>query len=143
MNSVVQRGKPAPSERLRRVLVIDDDEIARETMVELLEVAGHSVASLPSPIGATKAIIDSKIEVLVLDVMMPSIRGDKLAALLNKNPRLAHLAVVLVTGANHSEMVTIAKEVGAAALVPKSGVHTQLENAVRRAGRSSFRPPAP
>ncbi len=122
-------------QRGHRVLVVDDDDVARETMVELLLNAGHQVFGLPSPIGATKHILDGDIEVVVLDVMMPSIRGDKLAVLLGRNPRLRHLGVILVTGAPLAEVDVVAGAVRASAVVEKSAVHTDLDAAVRRAVR--------
>jgi CheY-like chemotaxis protein len=118
-----------------RVLVIDDDDISRATIVDLLRGAGHNAAGLPSPIGATKHIVSAEIQVVVLDVMMPSMRGDKLAALLIKNPKLKNLGVVLVTGAPSSELASLASDVKAAAIVSKSALDAELVPAVRRAAR--------
>jgi CheY-like chemotaxis protein len=120
----------------RRVLVIDDDEISRESMVEILRQEGHDVTSLPSPIGATKHVVQSKVEVVVIDVMMPSLRGDKLASLLTRNPKLRHLGIVLVTGAPAEELHQIAGLVNASAIVEKDKAHVELDYAVRRAGKS-------
>jgi CheY-like chemotaxis protein len=125
----------AASSDALRVLVIDDDDISRETLVALLRDAGHHATSLPSPIGATKHIVSAEIQVVVLDVMMPSMRGDKLAALLFKNPKLKNLGVVLVTGAPATELATLASEVKAAAIVSKSSIDEDLVPAVRRAVR--------
>ncbi|HEX2730904.1 MAG TPA: response regulator [Polyangiaceae bacterium] len=116
-----------------RILVIDDDDIVREVMVDLLKREGHQVSGLPSPIGATKHILDGHVQVVVIDVMMPSMRGDKLAALLSRNPKLKNLGVVLVTGVPTSELESIAEEVNAAAVVEKSELHEQLLPAVWRA----------
>jgi len=60
-----------------RVLVVDDDDIVREIMAGDLTDAGCWVESLPTPIGATRAIIENEIDVVVIDVLMPSMRGDK------------------------------------------------------------------
>jgi CheY-like chemotaxis protein len=119
-----------------QVLVIDDDDIARESMIELLRGEGHGVAGLPSPIGATKRILSYKVDVVVIDVMMPSIRGDKLAALVRKNPRLKHVGVVLVTGASGEELADLAGDVNAAAVVEKRNIHSELASAVRSAGKN-------
>ena len=54
-----------------RVLLIDDDDIAREYLASLLRDAGHEVFELPSPIGATRTILSEGIEAVVLDVIMP------------------------------------------------------------------------
>lgn len=116
-----------------RVLVIDDDDIAREVIVDVLRRQGHEVSSLPSPIGATKHILGGNVQVVVIDVMMPSMRGDKLAALLSKNPKLKDLGVVLVTGVPTEQLDALADEVNAAAVVEKNEIHQHLGNAVRRA----------
>jgi CheY-like chemotaxis protein len=121
-----------------RVLVIDDDDIARLAMVELLAAAGHEVSDLPSPIGATQKLLQEQIDVVVLDVMMPSLRGDKLAALLRKNPRLQHLGVILVTGALPDELEEVAGLVDAQAVIEKARIDETLVDAVNRAARASL-----
>ena len=47
-------------------------------MAQLLMDAGMRVHTLPSPIGATRAILANKVDVVVIDVMMPGMRGDRL-----------------------------------------------------------------
>jgi len=121
-----------------RVLVIDDDDIARMAMVDLLEAAGHQVSDLPSPIGATQKLLQEQIDVVVLDVMMPSLRGDKLATLLRKNPRLQHLGVILVTGALPDELHEVAGQVEAEAVIAKARIDEALVDAVNRAARASL-----
>ena len=133
-NSIRAAGGPL------RVLVIDDDDIARTVMVELLAGAGYQVSQLPSPIGATHKLLQEQIDVVVLDVMMPSLRGDKLANLLRKNPRLQHLGVILVTGALPEELRDVAHEVMAHAVLDKAGLDDSLVEAVSRAARGLFEP---
>lgn len=120
---------------LLRVLVIDDDDIAREIIVDVLAREGHNVTSLPSPIGATKHIVENQIEVVVLDVMMPSMRGDKLAALLGRNPKLKNLGVVLVTSARAEDVSVLAEAVSSVTIVAKEGLQADLPQAVRRAAK--------
>ena len=127
-----------PSNDPIRVLVIDDDDIARMAMVDLLESAGHRVSDLPSPIGATQKLLQEQIDVVVLDVMMPSLRGDKLANLLRKNPRLQHLGVILVTGALPDELQEVAGQVEAHAVIEKARIDEALVDAVNRAARASL-----
>ena len=109
-----------------RVLVIDDDEIVREVMCELLREKGCEVFDVGSPIGVTRLIGIHKVDVIVLDVMMPDISGDKLAKLLRGNPKLTQLAIVLVSGADGNALERIAAEVKADAVVSKSNIHREL-----------------
>src|SRR5688572_12485147 len=136
MNSHPNRAKPAAQAAVPlRVLVIDDDDVARDVIVDVLEHDGHQVTSLPSPIGATKHIVDQNVDVVVLDLMMPSMRGDKLATLLARNPKLKHLGVVLVTGAKLEEVAALGEAMGSVAIVSKVGIQSDLLPAVRKAAR--------
>lgn len=130
-----QAATPASTNARTKVLVIDDDEIAREFLVGVLKRAGFHATALASPIGATKRVIDEGISVVVLDVMMPSMSGDKLATLLRKNSHLADLGVVLVSSSPRHTVEHLVKEVQADALVSKDEVRTTLAAAVTQAAR--------
>ena len=135
MKPALAKAQKQDNASLLRVLVIDDDDIARDIIVDVLAREGHNVSSLPSPIGATKHIVENQIEVVVLDVMMPSMRGDKLAALLGRNPKLKNLGVVLVTSARVEDVSVLAEAVSSVAIVAKDGLQADLPQAVRRAAK--------
>ena len=108
------------------VLVIDDDEIVRELMCELLRTRGCEVSSTGSPIGVSKLIVQHQIDIVVLDVVMPDMSGDKLAKLLRGNPKLQQLTIVLVSSTQSDNLHRIAAEVRADAVVSKSELREQL-----------------
>ena len=115
-----------------RVVIIDDDDFEREFLVDLLRTAGgFNVSSMGSVFGLTNHLINEHVEVVVLDVMMPSIRGDKLAALLRKNPALASLGVVLISSLPEAELAQLMVEVQVDAFVSKANVRAELASALR------------
>lgn len=116
-----------------RVLIIDDDEIAREVLGSSLREASFEVFELPSPIGATKKIIAEEIKVVVLDVMMPEISGDKLAKMLRGNPKMGRVGIVLVSSLPPEDLLQLQVESGADAIVEKQNIRNELVRAVRRA----------
>jgi len=116
-----------------RVLVIDDDDVAREFLCGTLRDAGHDVHDLPSAIGATRAIFDQNIEAVVLDVMMPSINGDKLARLLRQASKSKHLTIILVSSRPLTELNDLASSAQADAVVSKGAVRKELAQTLRRA----------
>jgi CheY-like chemotaxis protein len=118
-----------------RVLIVDDDDVVRTRLASLLSAAEFVVQSLPSAIGVTRVVVKERIDVVVVDIMMPSLSGDKLAALLRENPRLKDLGVVLVSGRPVEELQSLAQAVGADAVVTKSDVKTKLVAAVEYAAR--------
>jgi len=127
----VERRMPGESSGPPTVLVIDDSDIAREEMRRLLSAAGLTVHTLASPIGATRAILDGNVDVVVIDVLMPGMRGDRLAALFRSNPRFKSLGVVLVSGEHPNELSRLLAETRASAVVQKSDLR-QLVSAVQR-----------
>lgn len=114
------------------VLVIDDSDIARAAMARALSAAGLKVVELPSPIGATSAILRSQARVVVVDVNMPSMRGDKLAALFRKSDRFQTLKIVLVSGNDTVLLDELAQEARADAAVTKAAGNEALVRAVKR-----------
>lgn len=120
-----------------KVLIIDDDEIARELLSSTLEIAGFEVHALPSPIGATKLLLNERIDGVVLDVMMPELNGDKLAKLLRSNSRLQRLGVVLVSSIEPSELEQLRVRSTAHAIVEKSRIRSDLARVLRHAVSSA------
>jgi len=116
-----------------KVLIIDDDEVARELLSSTLEEAGHEVYELPTAIGATREIFRKAIDAVVIDVMMPDINGDKLAKVLRANSRGKHLAIVLVSSRPKSELNELARSAGADAVVSKNMIRVELGNVVAQA----------
>ena len=121
-----------PPRAVLRVVVIDDDEFEREFLVDVLKQAGFKVTSLPSVIGVTNHLIQEHVQVVVLDVMMPAIRGDKLAALLRKSPALQGLRVVLVSALPEEELASLMAGAQIDAFVPKALVRTKLAATIAR-----------
>jgi DNA-binding response OmpR family regulator len=120
-----------------RVLIIDDDEIARELLRGVLEQSGCSVFELPSPIGATRKVIEEEIDVVVLDVMMPEISGDKLAKMLRGNSKMRRVGIILVSSLDPLELRKLQLASGADDIVQKSRIRKDLAVAVARAGRAN------
>jgi CheY-like chemotaxis protein len=116
----------------RRGLVIDDDDISRELLASTLREGGFKIFELPSPIGATQLLVREALPLLILDLQMPDMSGDKLARLLRKNHRLRSLAILLVSGGDERDLHRIATEVAADGVVLKRNVRDGLLSAVNR-----------
>src|SRR6476660_2634911 len=104
---------------MTKALVIDDDDIARELLVSILKDGGYDTFELASPIGATQKIVMEQIEVVVLDVMMPALSGDKLAKMLRSNPRLRDLIIVLVSSCSVEDLAPLARKAQANMVLTK------------------------
>lgn len=119
------------------VLVIDDSEVDRLTMIDMLSAAGFDVQGLPSPIGATRAARHMGARVVVIDQNLPAMDGSKLAALFRGNSSLRDIRLVLVSSSDASVMSEIARQARADAFVSKQELHSELVAAVRRLSASA------
>lgn len=123
-----------------KVLVIDDDDIARELLCSTLRAAGHETFELESSIGATRCIYEQNIDAVVLDVMLPTINGDKLARMFRNGTQGEQLAIVLVSSRPHDELSKLALAARADEVVTKDRVRLELGGAVARAVRRRAAP---
>jgi CheY-like chemotaxis protein len=115
-----------------RVLVIDDSDVDREVMTELLIQAGFEVHALPSPIGATRLARQLGVAAVVIDQNLPAMDGSKLATLFRGNAHLRHVRVILISGNDEASMIEVAHAAQADAFVSKRHMHQQLASVVKR-----------
>lgn len=117
--------------RSNSVLVIDDSDIDRQVIADLLALAGFVVHQLPSPIGATRKARDLQVALVVIDQNLPSLDGSKLAALF-RNAGLSDLRVILTSSSDEMSMLEITKRAKADAFVAKQRLREDLVETVKR-----------
>ena len=90
----------------RTVLLADDDEDFRAVLAETLAEDGHEVIAVPNGAAALTLLEDAARgrarppDLLVLDLLMPSMSGLEVLQKLRKSARWASLPVLVVTGVN-------------------------------------------
>jgi len=114
-----------------RVLVIDDEDVVRMLVVEILESAGHEVIAAEGAERALGLLENSDFDLVVSDVVMPGLSGLELLEIVRQ--RRASLPIVLVTGAGTYDTLSQALTRGAAGLVTKPFTHADLRQAVAEA----------
>ncbi len=124
----------ATPERLT-ILVIDDSDTARAVTRRHLESQGHRVIERATPIGATREVVQHRVDAVLIDLDMPIMRGDAFAALLRRNPRLSHVAVVLLSGAAKAELHRAVDESNADGAVRKENARRFLVPTIELAVR--------
>ena len=85
------------SEAPHRVLVVDDDAEFRFLHSTLLETFGYEVAVASDGLEAL-ALVDGRIDLIVLDADMPNMNGFEVARLVRGDPLVADIPIVMVTG---------------------------------------------
>ena len=84
---------------MSRILVIDDENVIRELMREILERAGYDTIGAGTADEALDLLADNEIGLVVSDIVMPGLTG--LELLEEVRARRPSLPVILVTGRGH------------------------------------------
>ena len=104
-----------------KVMIVDDDTTTLEVAGALLEQRGHEVLARSSAIGTTMAILREEPDVVVLDVHMPGVSGDRLAELVAPRKGKKPPIIILHSGSERSEVERLAERCGAVGVIEKTG----------------------
>lgn len=116
----------------KRVLVVDDSEVALEVAAGALEDAGFEVHTAQSALGLTQLLRSVQPDCIVLDVAMPALSGTKSVEILRKHGGET-LPILLHSDRPIVELTELARTCGADAAVTKSPDCRRLIAAVTRA----------
>ena len=86
-----------------RILIIDDDIAHLNSARGILEAEGYQVFTQSQPFGSTNAVIGLKPDLVLLDVNMPALSGDRLAEVLRANSQTRNVMVVLHSSTNRTD----------------------------------------
>jgi CheY-like chemotaxis protein len=119
-----------PAKRRPKLLIVDDNEVCRAVVRETLEEDGFDVIELDSPVGMSTVVNHEKPDVVLMDIEMPTIEGDKAVEILLKH-RLHDCKILLYSGRSAAELERVAKACGASGFVPKTVTDAALASAIR------------
>lgn len=134
---------PAPPEESpallggsRRILVVDDNHDAAESLQMVLEMQGHEVFVAHDGPAALEAAARHRPDLVLLDIGLPGLDGYEVAARLRQDPATAGARLVALTGYGHEEVrqralaagfdAHFAKPVAVAALLSGSPIAPEI-----------------
>jgi CheY-like chemotaxis protein len=89
--------------RQRRLLVVEDNEIERRSIVELLQHEGVDIATAGTGGEALEALENGRFDCLIIDLRLPDISGFELMETIRQSPDLRELPIVVCTGKDLTE----------------------------------------
>jgi PAS domain S-box-containing protein len=95
-----------------RILVVDDSTDGRESMAELLRLAGHDVSEAADGPAALRVAQEFRPHVVLLDIGLPGMDGFEVATRLRQMPETQNAVLVALTGYGQPEIVNRSKQVG-------------------------------
>lgn len=103
-----------------KILVIDDDPIVTKVTQARLQSAGYDVVTRNRPLGTAFVIANEKPDVLLLDLNMPMLSGETLAALVSSHQQTARLRIVFHSDLPRDQLAAKAREARVAGFVRKT-----------------------
>lgn len=88
---------------MRRVLIVDDNVDAAESLAQLLKGSGHDVETAYSATAALKCLERGCPEFVLLDIGLPELDGYQLAGRVRAIPHLSATRLIAVTGYGQDE----------------------------------------
>jgi phosphoserine phosphatase RsbU/P len=103
-----------------RLLVVDDNEDNRYTLVMRLELEGYTNIAVAGDGEAALALLATEtFDLVLLDVMMPKMDGYQVLQWLKAEGRLHHVPVIMISALNEIDSVVRCIELGAVDYLPK------------------------
>jgi signal transduction histidine kinase/DNA-binding response OmpR family regulator len=121
--------KPTPVAAVTTVLVVDDDQNARELMERGLLKEGFRVLTAPGGEEGLRLAKQMRPDVITLDVLMPGMDGWAVLRAIKNDPEIADIPVIMVTMVDDKDM---GHALGAADYLPKPIDRDRLASLLRK-----------
>lgn len=124
IESAIQGGRP-------RILVVDDDDMIRDLLANVLEIERFAVSTAASADEALKLLEQNSVSAVITDMLMPGMSGMELLKKLHAEK--PELPVLLITGYSGYHTPRDIMEAGAAGYFTKPFKNTELIKVLRHA----------
>jgi putative two-component system response regulator len=118
-----------------RILIVDDDCLARESLAGLLHSQGYDLAFASNGRQALELAINIRPDLILLDVMMPDLNGFTICRELRQTPELAEVAILLLSALDDSDSRLQGLEAGADDMIAKPFDRVELRARIRTIAR--------
>lgn len=108
------------------ILVVDDDFFNVQVLQAILENAKYSVVSVYGGYEAIEKISSTKIDVIMLDLLMPGIDGFQVLEFCKESNILQNTKVIVVSAVTETEDIQRAMSLGASDFITKPFINSEL-----------------
>ena len=82
----------------KRILVVDDETVVRDSLEEILTEKGFIVLKADDGESGYDLIAQETPDLLIIDILLPKLDGIALCEKIRKNSKLKHIPIILITG---------------------------------------------
>ena len=116
----------------KRILVADDEQDTRNAVKDILQSRGYDVITASNGKDCLKKLKKEKVNLLVLDIMMPVLDGWQVVRSMKKDKRLRRIPIVVLTVKSGKEDYEMAREARIRDYITKPFDMDNLISRVRR-----------
>jgi len=118
-----------------RIFAIDDDEVILDIYESGFGAKGYDIKTFIDPKKAKEYLLEGKDlpDIILMDIMMPSIDGISLMREIRSNPKTSHIPIISVSGLSDAATLNDALLFGAADYVVKPFDLDTLELKIKKA----------
>ena len=118
-----------------KILVVDDEEIVRRTLISFISEYGHRVDEADDGPSALEALEMCEYDLALVDLRMPGSNGLDLTA--SMRAQCPHLSVILISGFRDDAITAHALKLGVEGFLNKPFEFLELESLLARYAPSS------
>jgi chemosensory pili system protein ChpA (sensor histidine kinase/response regulator) len=123
---------PAPVEVAPLVMVVDDSLTMRKVLGRALEREGFQVITAKDGVDALQQLVDSKPDIMLLDIEMPRMDGFELTRNIRNDAATANIPIIIISSRTAEKHQNVAKELGVNAFLGKPVQDEQLLAEIKR-----------
>lgn len=105
---------------MKKILLIEDDELIREMYESELKKAGFEVTAFTKGEEGLKVLQQEQFDLILLDIMLPGINGLEILKQIKQNPQTKNLKVVLLTNLGQETIIKQGYALGATGYLIKA-----------------------
>jgi twitching motility two-component system response regulator PilH len=121
------------SSAVKTVVVVEDEPDTAEMFAEMARLIGMSVIKSHGGVRAIDLIAEKKPDAVLLDIMMPDVSGLEVLRFMQRDPRLSHIPVIIVSAKGLPADIKTGLEAGASFYLTKPVSFVDLKRALEEA----------
>ena len=114
----------------KRILIVDDSADIRQVLSRRLMSWGYEPVTAESGEEALLIVEDQRPDLILLDIMMPKLKGRGVCARLKANPKTQHIPVIFLTALGLADHIKAGLDVGAEDYIVKPFEPAELKDRI-------------
>jgi DNA-binding response OmpR family regulator len=119
------------AERVPQIMVVDDDPDTVSILARHLQREGFDPIEAISGVECLRLVQVHRVDVILLDLMMPEMDGFQVCRMLKENPMTAEIPIIMITARDDLDARAEGMRLGVSDFLAKPVFRRQLANRIR------------